>query len=80
MSDSTGIQEHHVADLEAARQEIARLRAEVDQRAAELAIINSVQEGLASKLDFNAIIDLVGDKIRDIFDAQAVLRRLVTIT
>jgi signal transduction histidine kinase len=31
-----------------------------------------VQEGLASKLDFKAIIDLVGDKIREIFDAQSV--------
>ena len=40
------------------------------QRAAELAIINSVQEGLASKLDMQGIYDLVGDKIREIFDAQ----------
>jgi GAF domain-containing protein/DNA-binding response OmpR family regulator/anti-sigma regulatory factor (Ser/Thr protein kinase) len=51
--------------------ETQRLLKETEQRAAELAIINSVQEGLASKLDFQAIIDLVGDKIRDIFDAQA---------
>ena len=43
---------------------------ETEQRAAELAIINSVQEGLASKLDMQAIYDLVGDKIHDIFDAQ----------
>ena len=31
-----------------------------------------MQEGLASKLDMQAIYDLVGDKIRDIFDAQVV--------
>jgi hypothetical protein len=43
------------------------------QRKAELAIINSIQEGLASKLDMQAIYDLVGDKIRDIFDAQVLL-------
>ncbi len=43
------------------------------QREAELAVINSVQEGLASKLDMQAIYDLVGDKIRDIFDAQTVV-------
>ncbi|MFN8463047.1 MAG: GAF domain-containing protein [Anaerolineales bacterium] len=43
------------------------------ERVAELAIINSVQEGLASKLDMQGIYDLVGDKIRDIFDAQIVL-------
>jgi len=52
--------------------ETKRLLKETDQHAAELAIINSVQEGLASKLEVQAIYDLVGDKIRDIFDAQAV--------
>ena len=51
--------------------ETQRLLKETEQRAAELAIINSVQEGLASKLDMQAIYDLVGDKIRAIFDAQA---------
>lgn len=49
--------------------ETQRLLDETAQRAAELAIINSVQEGLASKLDVQAIYDLVGDKIRDIFHA-----------
>jgi PAS domain S-box-containing protein len=52
--------------------ETQRLLKETEQRAAELAIINRVQQGLASKLDFHGIIDLVGDKIRDIFDAQAI--------
>src|SRR5215216_2326682 len=50
--------------------ETQHLLSETEQRAAELAIINSVQEGLASKLDVQAIYDLVGDKIRDIFHAQ----------
>ncbi|MEW5940027.1 MAG: GAF domain-containing protein, partial [Chloroflexota bacterium] len=50
--------------------ETQRLLQETEQRAAELQIINSVQEGLASKLDVQAIYDLVGDKIRDIFHAQ----------
>ncbi|MDL1912496.1 GAF domain-containing protein [Chloroflexi bacterium CFX6] len=49
--------------------ETQRLLQETEQRAAELAIINSVQDGLASKLDVQAIYDLVGDKIRDIFRA-----------
>ena len=53
--------------------ETQRLLKETEQRTAELAIINSVQQGLASKLDMQAIYDLVGDKIREIFDAQAVL-------
>src|SRR5215216_673267 len=47
--------------------ENARLFDETEQRAAELAIINRVQEGLASKLDMQAIYELVGDKIREIF-------------
>jgi len=50
--------------------ETQRLLKETEQRAAELALINSVQQGLASKLDIKAIIDLVGDKIRDVFDTQ----------
>ena len=50
--------------------ETQRLLKETEQRNAELAIINSVQDGLASKLEVQAIYDLVGDKIRDIFHAQ----------
>ncbi len=52
--------------------ETKRLLTETDQRAAELAIINGVQQGLASELDMQAMYDLVGDKIREIFDAQVV--------
>ena len=48
----------------------ARLFDETQQRNAELAIINSVQEGLASKLEIQAIYDLVGDKLREIFKAD----------
>jgi PAS domain S-box-containing protein len=52
--------------------ETKRLLAETQQRTAELQIINSVQQGLAAQLDMQAIYDLVGDKIRDLFDAQVV--------
>ena len=52
--------------------ETQRLLAETDERAAELAIINSVQQGLAAQLDMQAMYDLVGDKIQEIFDAQVV--------
>jgi signal transduction histidine kinase/nitrate/nitrite-specific signal transduction histidine kinase len=52
--------------------ETTRLLKETEQRNAELAIINSVQAGLASKLDIQAIYDLVGDKLSEIFDAPAV--------
>ena len=53
--------------------ENARLFDETQQRNAELAIINSVQEGLAAKMDIQSIYDLIGDKIRNIFNAQAIL-------
>jgi GAF domain-containing protein/CheY-like chemotaxis protein len=56
--------------------ETQRLLKETEQRAAELAIINSVQEGLASKLEMQAIYDLVGEKIREIFAADVVGIRL----
>jgi len=47
--------------------ETQRLLKETEQRAAELAVINSIQEGMAAELDFQAIIDLVGDKLREVF-------------
>ena len=52
--------------------ETQRLLTETNERAAELAIINSVQQGLAEQLDMQAMYDLVGDKIQEIFDAQVV--------
>jgi len=42
--------------------------AELEQRAGELAIINSIQQGIAAELDFQAIVDLVGDKLRETFN------------
>ncbi|HEV8097738.1 MAG TPA: GAF domain-containing protein, partial [Gaiellaceae bacterium] len=48
----------------------ARAIEETRQRNAELALINSVQEALAGELDLQAIYDVVGDKIQEIFDAQ----------
>ncbi len=53
--------------------ETQRLLKETEQRNAELAIINSVQQGLAAQLEMVAIYDLVGDKIQEIFDAQVVI-------
>lgn len=45
----------------------------LEQRAVELALINSVQEGLSAKYEMQAIYDLVGDKLRDTFNAQVVM-------
>lgn len=55
--------------------ETNRLLGETQQRNAELAVVNSVQEGLVAKMDMQAIYDLVGNKIHDIFDAQVVVIR-----
>src|SRR5437879_2458997 len=52
--------------------ENARLVHETRQRNAELALINGVQDAIAGELDQQAIFDAVGEKIREIFDAQAV--------
>ena len=46
---------------------------ELKQRAEELAVINSVQEGLAKELDIQGIYELVGERIRNVFDAQVVI-------
>ena len=46
---------------------------ETEKRANRLTIINSLQQGLASKLDVQSIYDLVGEKFRDIFGAQVVM-------
>jgi len=48
--------------------ETQRLLKETEQRAAELAVINRIQEGIAAELDFQAIVDLVGDKLREVFN------------
>ena len=55
----------------------ARAIEETRQRNSELAIINSVQKqhlekALAGQLEVQALYDIVGDKLRDIFDAQVV--------
>ena len=50
----------------------ARLVHETRQRNAELALINSVQQAIAGELDPQAIYDLVGDKIQEVFNAQSV--------
>jgi GAF domain-containing protein len=45
----------------------AALRTRLAQRETELALINSIQQGLAAKLDFQAVVDLIGDQLRVLF-------------
>jgi GAF domain-containing protein/tetratricopeptide (TPR) repeat protein len=49
-------------------QKVAERTQQLEQRANELAIINSVQQGISASLDFQGIVDLVGDKLREVFD------------
>jgi GAF domain-containing protein len=49
-----------------------RLLKETEQRTAELSVINSVQDGLAKELDIQGIYELVGEKMREIFNAQVI--------
>jgi len=42
--------------------------AQLQEHISELQIINSIQQGLAAELDFQAIVDLVGDKLREVFN------------
>ena len=41
-------------------------QAEAEQRAGELALINGIQQAMADSLDFQGIVDLVGDKLREV--------------
>src|SRR4029453_8328784 len=54
----------------------ARLFEAEQERVAELQIINSIQQGLASKLDLHAIVELVGEKLRDILSTRDIGIRL----
>ena len=49
---------------------VAERTAALEQRAGELALINSIQQGVAAKLDFQNIVDLVGDKLRQVFGSE----------
>ena len=49
---------------------VAERTAELEQRAGELTIINSIQQGIAGSLDFQGIVDLVGDKLRKVLKSD----------
>jgi PAS domain S-box-containing protein len=52
--------------------ENARLFEETRQRAAELAVVNTVGQALAEQLDLDALIERLGDQLRDVFAADLV--------
>ncbi len=50
----------------------ARLYQSEQQRVAELAVINKVQEVLASNLEIETIYELIGQQVREVFNVQVV--------
>ena len=52
--------------------ETKRLLAEADERAGELTVINEIGDALARQLDFDAVCELVGERIRSIFSARSI--------
>ena len=52
--------------------ETKHLLAESTARAAELAVINEIGAALVEQLDFDAIIELVGERVRQLFDARSI--------
>ena len=53
----------------------ARLFTETEKKNAELAVINSVQEGLVREMELGAIYKLVGEKICDVLNTQTLVIR-----
>jgi GAF domain-containing protein len=70
----TFVGQHIASALTRARAiaETKRLLIEEERRTAELTVINGVQAGLAAQLDPQTMYDLVGDSLREFFDAQVV--------
>ena len=60
----------HVGQHVGAALSRARAIEETRQRVAELATVNSVGQALAAQLDLDALIELVGERVRETFDAD----------
>ncbi|MBN8508075.1 MAG: GAF domain-containing protein [Burkholderiales bacterium] len=52
-----------------AQAQVAAAQAEARQRAAERALIDDIQRGIANQVDFQGVIDLVGDHLYELFDS-----------
>ncbi|MFO1303894.1 MAG: GAF domain-containing protein [Burkholderiales bacterium] len=53
---------------ESLEQKVAERTTELTRRAAELEVINGIQQGISASLDFQGIVDLVGDRLREVFN------------
>ena len=50
--------------------ETQRLLKVTEQRATEMAVINSIQQGIAGELGVQAIVDVVGDRMREVLKIE----------
>ncbi len=55
--------------------EVADRTKEIQSRIEELSVINNVQKGLVEKMDMESIYHLVGDQLRELFDANTLVIR-----
>ncbi|HBY70570.1 MAG TPA: hypothetical protein DEG69_24120, partial [Flavobacteriaceae bacterium] len=55
-----------------AKPNLESLTHQLKQREAELSLLNSIQEAINKEVGMQGIYNMVGDKIRDLFDAQVV--------
>ena len=59
--------QHRLAHQQRLARETQRLLKETEARNAELSVINSIQQAVGAALHFQAIVDAVGDKLREVF-------------
>ncbi len=60
----------NVRFAEGLERKVVERTTELEQRAAELTIINSIQQGIAGSLDFQGIVELVGAKLREVLKSN----------
>ena len=59
--------------VESLSEENERLRRELEQRAGELALINSIQQTVLSDFDFESLAEMVGERLRELFGVDTLV-------
>ncbi|MBN8505904.1 MAG: GAF domain-containing protein, partial [Burkholderiales bacterium] len=62
----------NVRTQEGLERQVAERTALLSQRAAELTVINSIQQGIAGRLDFQGIVEVVGEKLREVLGGDSI--------